>query len=53
MAKWTGGVAQAVEYLLYKHEALSLNPSPTGKKKPKAVAPPTNFVFLDLCSTKL
>jgi hypothetical protein len=28
-AKWTGGVVQAVEYLLYKHEALSPNSNPT------------------------
>jgi hypothetical protein len=26
---WTGGVAQAVEFLLSKSEALSSNPSPT------------------------
>jgi hypothetical protein len=31
-AKWTGGVAQAVEHLLYKHEALSSKPSPIKKK---------------------
>jgi hypothetical protein len=28
-AKWTGGVAQAVEHLLCECEALSSNPSPT------------------------
>jgi hypothetical protein len=32
-AKWTGGVAQAVLYLLCKMEALSSNPSPTKKKQ--------------------
>jgi hypothetical protein len=32
-AKWTGGVAQAVERLLCKCTALSSNPSPTKKKK--------------------
>jgi hypothetical protein len=31
--KWTGSVAQVVEYLLCKHEALSLNPSREKKKK--------------------
>jgi hypothetical protein len=31
--KWTGGVTQAIELWLYKHEALSSNPSPTKKKK--------------------
>jgi hypothetical protein len=31
--KWTGGVAQAVERLLCKCEALSSNSSPTRKKK--------------------
>jgi hypothetical protein len=31
--KWTGGVAQAVEYLLCKYKALNLNPSPTKRKK--------------------
>jgi hypothetical protein len=34
-AKWTGSVAQAVESLLCKCEALSLNPRPTKKKKKK------------------
>jgi hypothetical protein len=32
-AKWTGVVAQAVEHLLCKCEALSSNPSPIKKKK--------------------
>jgi hypothetical protein len=32
-AKWTGDVAQAIERLLYLHEALSLNPSPTHPPK--------------------
>jgi hypothetical protein len=32
-AKWTGGVAQAVEYLFCKHEALGSNPRPTKKCK--------------------
>jgi hypothetical protein len=32
-AKWTGGVTQAVEHLLCKHEAQSLNPNPP--KPPK------------------
>jgi hypothetical protein len=32
-AKWTGGVAQAIEFLLYKHEDLSLNPSFIKKEK--------------------
>jgi hypothetical protein len=31
-AKVTGDVAQAVEHLLCRHEALSSNPSPTKKK---------------------
>jgi hypothetical protein len=34
-AKWTKGVAQEVEYLHCKHEALSSNPSPAQKKKKK------------------
>jgi hypothetical protein len=33
IAKWGGGVAQAVEHLLCKHEALSSDPIPTLKKK--------------------
>jgi hypothetical protein len=33
--KWTAGVAQATELLLYKHEALSSNLSPPKKKKKK------------------
>jgi hypothetical protein len=32
-AKWTGGMAQAIEHLLCKCEALSSNPSLTKKKK--------------------
>jgi hypothetical protein len=32
-AKWTGGVAQAVERLLCNREALSSNPSPKKKKR--------------------
>jgi hypothetical protein len=32
-AKWVGGVAQAVECLLCRHEALSLNPTLITKKK--------------------
>jgi hypothetical protein len=32
-AKWTGGVAQAVEHLLCKPATLSSNPSPSKKKK--------------------
>jgi hypothetical protein len=32
-AKWTGGVAQAVEHLLCKQEALSSNPSSTKIEK--------------------
>jgi hypothetical protein len=31
--KWTGGVAQTIECLLCKYEALNSNPSPTKKKK--------------------
>jgi Zn ribbon nucleic-acid-binding protein len=31
-AKWTGGVIQAVECLLCKHEALTSNPNSTEKK---------------------
>jgi hypothetical protein len=34
-AKWTGGVTQAVECLLYKCKALSSNPCPIKKKKKK------------------
>jgi hypothetical protein len=34
-ATWAGGVAQAVQYLLCKCEALSSNSSPTGGKKKK------------------
>jgi hypothetical protein len=34
-AKWTGGVAQAVEHLLCKCKALSSNLSATKKKKKK------------------
>jgi hypothetical protein len=33
MPKRTGGVAQAVQHLQSKHEALSSNPSTTKKKK--------------------
>jgi hypothetical protein len=32
-AKWAGGMAQTVDCLLCKHEALNSNPSPTKKKK--------------------
>jgi hypothetical protein len=32
-AKWTRGVAHAVECLLWKFKALNSNPGPTGKKK--------------------
>jgi hypothetical protein len=32
IAKWIRGVAQAVEYLLCNHKALSSNSSPTKKK---------------------
>jgi hypothetical protein len=32
-AKWAGGVAQSIEYLLCKCKALSSNPTPTKKKK--------------------
>jgi hypothetical protein len=32
-AKWTGGLAQAVECLLCKHKTMSSNPSPQKKKK--------------------
>jgi hypothetical protein len=32
-AKWTGGVAQAVEHLFFMREAPSSNPRPTKKKK--------------------
>jgi hypothetical protein len=32
-AKWTGDMVHAVESLLYKHEALSSNPSPTPPPK--------------------
>jgi hypothetical protein len=31
-AKWAGGVVQAVEGLLCKHEALNSNPDPPKKK---------------------
>jgi hypothetical protein len=34
-AKWTGGVAQAIELLLCKCKTLSSNPSPSKKKKKK------------------
>jgi hypothetical protein len=34
-AKWSGDVAQAIEHLLCKCEALSSNHSPTKKKKKK------------------
>jgi hypothetical protein len=34
-AKWTGGVTQAVERLLCRHETLSSNPSPTKNKNYK------------------
>jgi hypothetical protein len=34
-AKWTGVVAQALGYLLWKHEAQSSNPIPTRKKNLK------------------
>jgi hypothetical protein len=36
-AKWIGGMAQVVEYLLCKYEALSSNSSPTKKKKKKEI----------------
>jgi hypothetical protein len=32
-AKWTGGVAQAIELLLCKYEVLSSNPSPKNNRK--------------------
>jgi hypothetical protein len=35
IAKWTGGVVQAVRCLLCKHEALSSNSSQSQKKKKK------------------
>jgi hypothetical protein len=35
LQKWAGRVAQAVESLSSKHEALSSNPSASGKKKKK------------------
>jgi hypothetical protein len=34
-ARWTGGVAQVVECLLCKCEALSLNPVPPQRRKEK------------------
>jgi hypothetical protein len=34
-AKWIGGVAQAAEYLLCKHEALNSNPIPPKTKQNK------------------
>jgi hypothetical protein len=36
-AKWTGGMVHVVELLLCKHEALSLNRSPTKKKNKQNV----------------
>jgi hypothetical protein len=39
-AKWNGGVVQAAEHLLCKHEALSSNPNPTKK------GAPTNIRFM-------
>jgi hypothetical protein len=41
-AKWSEGVAQMVEHLLCKNEALNSNPSPTKKKKKKK-KPPSYF----------
>jgi hypothetical protein len=32
-AKWTGGVAQAIRELAFKHKALSSNPNSTKTKK--------------------
>jgi hypothetical protein len=32
-AKWTGGVAHAVQHLFCKHEVLNSNPSPVKKKR--------------------
>jgi hypothetical protein len=32
-AKWTEGMSQVVEHLLYKHESLSSNPIPQKRKK--------------------
>jgi hypothetical protein len=40
-AKWTGGIDQVVEFLLWKCEALSSNPSPTKKKKQPKTKPKT------------
>jgi hypothetical protein len=40
-----GGMAQAVECLLYKHKALSSNSSPT-KKKTKTKKKPTLHIFV-------
>jgi hypothetical protein len=37
-AKWTGGVAQAVECLLCKHKALNSNPVPPKKEEKKVVS---------------
>jgi hypothetical protein len=34
--KWAGGMAQVVEHLLCKREALNSKPSPAKKKKEKA-----------------
>jgi hypothetical protein len=44
-AKWTRGMAQAVEGLLWKCEALSSNPSPTQKKFALIVKPLLSLYF--------
>jgi hypothetical protein len=36
-AKWTGGVDQAVEYLLFEYKVLSSNPNPTKKINKKHI----------------
>jgi hypothetical protein len=50
-AKWTGDVAQAVQCLLCKPEALSSNPSTTtttAKKRPISIAYPVCAIILTL-----
>jgi hypothetical protein len=47
-ATWAGGVAEVVECLLYMLKVLSSNPSPTKKKKGKALNSNTSFGILML-----
>jgi hypothetical protein len=44
-AKRTRGMAQVIEYLLYKYEALSSNPSPSKKKEESIIKIKTKSII--------